>query len=324
MCEMKPQITKDKKFVVIGGGTGIFSVLTGLSARFNDVTAVVTMADDGGSAGVLREEFGMLPPGDVRRAIVALGRTDNKVLSELFNYRFEEGAGLVGHSFGNLLLTALERITGSFPDAISAASEILAVRGRVLPVTLASTRLYAELEDGHIVKGETNIDIPKHDGRLRIKRVWLSPKASLNPDVRRAIRDADAVVIGPGDLYTSIIPNVVVGGMREALARTKAKKIYITNIVTKFGETNHFAASEFVRMLELYTGKGVLDYVIANKRRPTLTRMKPYLAEGANLVELDAENFNADPTLIAADVIRAKGLVRHDPKKIASTIARLV
>ncbi|MDP1719188.1 MAG: YvcK family protein, partial [bacterium] len=168
-----------KKIVVIGGGTGIFPILLGLKKHFSDITAIVTTADEGGSSGILREEFGILPPGDVRRALIALSSSDNKMLSELFNYRFQEGSGLSGHSFGNLMITALERITGSFDKAVSEAGKILAVQGRVLPVTLDKASLMAELENGEIVKGETNIDIPKHDGRLKIKKVWLKPEASL-------------------------------------------------------------------------------------------------------------------------------------------------
>ena len=240
---------KDKKIVVIGGGTGVFTMLTGLRRYFNNLTAVVTMADDGGSTGILREEFGILPPGDVRRSLVALARTDNEVLAHLFNYRFQEGSGLSGHSFGNLMLTALERITGSFDGAIKEASRILAVQGQVLPVTLKKGNLYAELEDGAIIKGETNIDIPKHDGNLKIKKVWLKPKVSANAEALEAIMKADAVIIGPGDLYTSIVPNLLVDGVVKALNKTKAKKIYFVNLMTKFGETNGFKASDFVKTL---------------------------------------------------------------------------
>ena len=172
---------KDKKIVVIGGGTGIFPVLLGLKKHFSKITAIVTMSDEGGSSGILREEFGILPPGDIRRAMIALSASDNKILSELFNYRFQEGSGLSGHSFGNLMITALERITGSFDSAITEAGKILSVQGDVLPVTLKKASLMAELENGELIKGERNIDIPKHDGHLKIKKVWLKPEAEINP-----------------------------------------------------------------------------------------------------------------------------------------------
>jgi uncharacterized cofD-like protein len=177
-----------KRILVTGGGTGVFSVLSGLKGYDGiELTAIVTMSDDGGSTGILREEFGILPPGDIRRALLALSYSDNRTLSALLSYRFKEGTGLRGHNFGNLMLAALERITGSFTGAIREAGKILAVKGNILPVTLTKTRLMAELEDGTIVKGETNIDIPSHDGRLRIERVWLEPQAKLNPEVRQAL-----------------------------------------------------------------------------------------------------------------------------------------
>lgn len=311
---------KNKRIVVIGGGTGVFTMLTGLRRYFNDLTAVVTMADDGGSTGILREEFGILPPGDVRRSLVALARTDNEVLAHLFNYRFQEGSGLNGHSFGNLMLTALERITGSFDGAIKEASRILAVQGRVLPVTLKKGNLYAELEDGSIIKGETNIDIPKHDGNLKIKRVWLKPKVSANVEAIEAIMKADAVIIGPGDLYTSIIPNLLVDKIVVALNKTKAKKIYFVNLMTKFGETSGFKASDFVKILETYLGKNTLDYIAVNTKKPTWKRLRSYVGEKSELVNLDRENFKAKPIILTGDFIRSRGLVRHDPDKAARIV----
>mgnify|MGYP001559404546 FL=1 len=248
----KAEEKSGKKIVVIGGGTGVFTVLSGLKKYFSDLTAVVTMADDGGSAGILREEFGILPPGDIRRALIALSDSDNEILSKLFAYRFSEGRGLTGHSFGNLMLTALERITGDFNTAIAEASRILSVSGRVFPVTLTRTSLHAELEDGRVIMGETNIDVPSHDGNLKIRKVWLAPSADMNPAVGAAIREADAVIIGPGELYTSLVPNVLVRGLPEALKKSKAKKIYVTNLMTKFGETNHFKASDFLAAMENY------------------------------------------------------------------------
>jgi len=310
-------MAKAKKIVVIGGGTGVFTTLTGLREYPAELSAIVTMADEGGSTGMLREDFGILPPGDVRRALVVLSKSENKVLSELFSYRFSEGVGLHGHSFGNLMLTALERVTGSFEGAIEAASRILGVEGNVIPVTLASARLMAELENGLVVRGENNIDIPSHDGRVRIKKIWLEPSAAINPSAKKAILGADLVVIGPGDLYTSILPNILVKGMSTALKKTKAKVVYVVNLMTKFGETNNFLASDFLKIMESHLGAGVVDYVIANSERPNPARLRAYVKERASLVELDKENFPKKPILISSPLIRGKGFVRHDPAKLA-------
>ncbi len=315
---------KGKKIVVIGGGTGIFPVLLGLKTRFPDITAVVTAADEGGSSGILREEFGILPPGDIRRALIALSSSDNKMLSDLFNYRFQEGSGLSGHSFGNLIITALERITGSFDKAVMEAGKILSVQGRVLPATLKKCSLMAELENGEVIKGETNIDIPKHDGNLKIKKVWLSPEAQINPLARKAIIEADLILIGPGDLYSSLLPNLLVKGVKQALEKAKGKKIYFVNIMTKFGETNGFRVSDFVRTVEDYLGRNVLDYVVINKTQPTLMRFKPYAKEKAQFVEVDVNNFSAKPVPIVADLLRKTGFIRHDPDKVAEVVRMLI
>lgn len=320
----KKIVKPDKKIVVIGGGTGVFTVLSGLKHYFSKLAAVVTMADDGGSTGILREEFGILPPGDIRRALIALSSSDNRVLARLFNYRFKEGRGLFGHSFGNLMIAALERIGGSFEKAICEASKILAIKGKVLPVTLKATHLVAELENGSIIKGETNIDVPNHDGRLKIKKVWLMPAVKINPRVQKAILGADAVIIGPGDLYTSIIPNLLVDGVKEALSKTKATVIYFVNLMTKFGETNDFAASDFLKAMENYVGKGVIDYVAINKTKPTPMRIRPYVREKAEWVNIDLENFDKKPVPIVTDLIRSRGMVRHDPEKVAKLVKMLV
>lgn len=302
----------------------MFTALSGLRRYFSDLTAIVTMADDGGSTGVLREEFGILPPGDVRRALVALSGRDNAMLAKLFGYRFAEGKGLSGHSFGNLMLAALERVTGSFPRAIEEAGKMLGVEGRVLPVTLTKTRLHAELENGNIVDGEANIDVPTHDGRLKIARVWLKPRARITPEARAEIMGADAVLIGPGDLYTSIIPNLLVSGMPEALRKSKAKKIYVVNLMTKFGETNGFVASDFTRVLEMYLGKGILDVVVANSNTPASARLAPYVREGAELVRINGGHVPKGTRLVRADLLRARGFLRHDSEKLARVVKKLV
>ena len=316
-------INSGKKIVVIGGGTGVFTVLSGLKNYFKNLTAVVTMADDGGSTGILREEFGILPPGDVRLS-------DGKraeILRELFNYRFHEGSGLRGHNFGNLMLTALERITGNFQEAVQQSGKILSVEGRVVPVTLGNIRLVAELDDGAVISGETNIDIPKHDGRLKIKKVWLSPQADLNIVARDAILKADAVIIGPGDLYTSLIPNLLVRGMKDALRKSRGKVIYFVNVMTKFGETNGFRASDFYEKIESYVGEGTIDYVVVNNKKPRPERLRPYVMEKAEFVEIDRESGawkGGKPMLVASDLMRSRGMIRHDSEKIAKMIRKLL
>ncbi len=316
MAEKKPKI------VVIGGGTGSFTVLSGLRKHAADLTAVISMADDGGSTGILREEFGVLPPGDIRRALVALSRSDKRLLSDLFNYRFENGGGLKGHAFGNIMLTALEKITGSFEDAVDEAARLLGVEGTVLPVTLDDVRLVAELEDGSEIVGETNIDIPKHDGNLKIKRVTLRPRARLNPRARSAILLADMVVICPGDLYTSLAPNLLVEGMPETLKKSKAKKVYVINLLTKWGETNGFTARDFINALEEYLGKGVLTHAIVNTKRPSAERMRLYEKEYAEPVSV--EGLNDTPLPIFGDFLRQRGFLRHDPDRLAKVLVSLL
>lgn len=317
----KMAAAKRKRIVVIGGGTGVFTVLSGLRKYPHELSAIVSMADDGGSTGMLREEFGILPPGDIRRALVALAAADKKILSDLFNYRFEEGWGFAGHNFGNLFLTALERLTGNFASAVREASRLLGVKGAVIPVTLGRTTLFAELADGSVVQGESNIDIPKHDGHLKISRVYLKPRPRANPEALKAIRGASAIVIGPGDLYTSLVPNFLVAGIPEAIARARAKKIYVCNLMTKFGETYGFRASDFLRTLESYIGKGVLDYFVVNAERPGRERLKPYIKERADVVEIDDAHMPAaKPVLVKSALLRKGSLVRHDPDKLARLI----
>lgn len=318
---LKKNKEKKPRVVVIGGGTGAFTVLSGLRKYPFELSAVVSMADDGGSTGVLREEFGILPPGDVRRVLVAMAHSDNRMLSELFNYRFAEG-GLRGHTFGNIMLAALSRVTGSFEDAIYEASRILRVRGTVIPVTLNNVRLCAKLENGVVIRGETNIDIPKHDGKLRIKKLWLDPVAYLNKKAREAILVADMIVIGPGDLYTSIMPNLVVRGMRDAIRKSRAKKVYVVNLMTKWGETNGFSAADFVHSVEDRLGQGALQYVLINSKRPTSERLRHYEKESAEFVV--SGNISKKPVAVFGDFLRKRGFVRHDPDKLAKVLVSLI
>ena len=317
----KARVKKAAKVVVIGGGTGVFTVLSGLKRYPLELSAVISMADDGGSTGVLREEFGILPPGDVRRALVALSSSGDRLLADLFSYRFEEG-GLKGHSFGNIMLTALERITGSFESAVEEAGRILGAGGRVIPVTLSNVQLVAKLEDGSVIRGETNIDIPKHDPRLKIAEVFLRPEALANERATEAIKSADLVVIGPGDLYTSVVPNLLVSGVAEAIRRTKATKAYVVNIMTKSGETNGFAAEDFIKVVERYLGQGALDYAVVNTKRPTQDRLHHYEKESAEFVEFG--NLSKKPIPIFGDFLRRRGFVRHDPERLAEVLVSLL
>ena len=312
---------KIPRIVVIGGGTGVFSALSGLRDHPVELTAVVSMADDGGSSGALREEFGILPPGDIRRALVALASSDNKRLSELFNYRFAEG-GFNGHAFGNIMLAALERLTGSFEQAVEEAARMLGAKGTVLPVTLDKVGLCAELEDGTVIRGETNIDIPKHNGALRVNRVWLEPEAKIASKVRQALKAADLIVIGPGDLYTSVVPNLLVKGMADAIRRSRAKKAYVVNIMTKWGETHGFFAGDFVRAVQAHLGKGVLDYAVVNNARVSHERLKRYEEEHAVLVE--PRDLPADVEVVRGGLLRRQGFIRHDPVRLASALISLI
>ncbi len=313
-----------KKVVVIGGGTGVFSVLTGLKKYPFHLTAIVSIADDGGSTGKLRDEFGILPPGDIRRALVALAGDDSIMMSEVFNFRFGEKSSLKGHSLGNLLLTALEKITGNFDEAVKEAGRILRINGEVIPVSLESTRLCAELENGEIVRGETNIDIPKHNADLRIKKIFLAPKVNANSDALRAIKEADVVILGPGDVYTSILPNIVVGGIKNAIKKTSAEIVYITNVMTKYGETHGFAASDFIQEIEKYLGQDVINRVVINTEKPKGKAFARYVKEKEELVRYDAKNINKKVKITKGDFLRKGHFVRHDPEKLAHALARII
>ncbi len=314
---------KGSKVVVLGGGTGIYSVLSGLKNYPVQLAVIVSMADDGGSSGRLRDEFGVLPPGDVRRALVALSN-EQETLCKLFNYRFDTG-GLRGHSFGNLFLTALCKIhNNNFQKAIETASKILNTKGKVIPVTLDNSKLYAILENNKIIKGETNIDIPKHNGNLRIKKIYLKPPSKINQKARKAILEAAFIIIGPGDLYTSILPNLIVKGVAEAIKKSKAKKVYICNLMTKFGETNNFRGEDFVFEIERYLGEKVLNYVIFNNKKPGKKYFSKYGKKGADFVEYTKEKITErNIKVIEKNLIKVGEFVRHDSHKIAKVIYSL-
>jgi uncharacterized cofD-like protein len=309
---------RPQKIVVIGGGTGSYNVLLGLKQFDVRLTAVVSMMDSGGSTGRLRDEFGFLPPGDVRRCLAALSG-DTGLLRSLFEYRFNRGLGLNGHSFGNLFLTVLRDITGSDADAIKEAGKILNVCGHVLPVTIANCQLGAILENGQVVVGETNISVPKHDPHLRIKKLFSIPHVRIYKEAEQSILAADKIIIGPGDLYTSILSNIIVGGVKPAIYKSRAKKIYVCNIMTKLGETSGYKATDFIRELEKYLGKGIVSKIVCNNTVPAGPLLKKYAAEGAGFVAPDAK----DRRVVKADLLRGKDLARHDPDKLARVLINL-
>ncbi|MBI2057555.1 MAG: YvcK family protein [Candidatus Yanofskybacteria bacterium] len=313
-----------KNIVTIGGGTGTFVVLSALKSFDFNLSAIVSMCDDGGSTGKLRDDYGVLPPGDIRRSLVALSSA-SRSLRKLFDFRFK-GGDLDGHNLGNLFLTALEKTEGTFYQAVDTASEILNVKGRVIPVTLNNVRLHAELENGKVISGETNIDIPKHNSELKIIKTFLRPEARANPDALGAIRKADLIVIGPGDLYTSVIPNFLVGNIAKTVRFSKARKIFVCNMMTKQGETNNFSVMDFVSVLERHLGKDVLNYVLINSKRPGGIRLKRYAEEKAQLVTLpkDYKNKLNKTEVLKADLLTKSGLIRHDPKKLANQILNLL
>lgn len=309
--------------VVIGGGTGSFTVLRGLKSKVEDLSAVVSMTDSGGSTGLLRDEFGILPPGDVRKCLIALADESDNILRQLFLFRFDEHSSLQGHSFGNLFLTALTEITGSEAEAIRQASRILRIKGRVLPVSFDNCQLCAELENGLKLKGEKNIDVPAHDPNLRIVKAWLEPDATANPEAVDAILKADLIVIGPGDLFTSIVPNLLVKGIPEALKRTKGKKVYVCNLMTKPGETPSFKASDHLREIQKYGGSP--DIIVCNIAKGTPALLQKYASQHQFPILVDkAEIEKMGVKLVTGDVMAAPELIRHDSEKLAQLLIGLV
>src|SRR3989344_4238196 len=302
-----------KKISVIGGGTGTYTVLRGLKKKNVDLTAIVSMFDSGKSTGILRDEYGILPPGDIRRCLLALAdERKNEFLRLLFDFRFLNGS-VSPHNLGNLIMKAAEDIKGDYILGIEELSKLFNIKGRVLPVTTQNANLLALLEDGTHILGETNIDIPKHDTNVRIKELSLSSKCVVHEDTERALTYSDIIVIGPGDLYTSIIPNLLVDGVREAIMK-KALVVYVCNLVTKKGETDSFSVQDHVRIVKKYL-KGDIDYVIANSKIPTQETIKRYESEGSFIVKLEDDDMEGRIKLF--EVASSTELYRHDSDKLA-------
>ncbi|RLE44040.1 hypothetical protein DRJ22_06260 [Candidatus Woesearchaeota archaeon] len=306
------------KICVIGGGTGSFTALKGLKKYTNDITAIVSMFDNGGSTGILRDELGILPPGDARRCLLALAdETEDNIFRKLFLYRFKNS--VQNHSFGNLFLAALTEITGGESEAIKTASKILRIKGKVVPVSLNNSNLCVKLENGETIKGETLIDIPRHDGNLKIVNAWLEPEAKANQEAIKEILKADKIIIGPGDLFSSIIPNFLAKGIPEAIQQSKAKKIYICNLMTKHGETTNFTAADHLKEIIKYSTKP--DAIICNSMQPEENLLKKYAKEKKYPVKIDEKEIQKlGVNIITKEVACAKDFVRHDSDKLAKTI----
>jgi len=313
-------LEKGPRVVTIGGGTGLSTLLHGLKAYTTNVTAIVTMADDGGSSGRLREEFGMLPPGDIRNCLVALADTE-PLMQQLFQYRFAEDSVLRGHNFGNLFITAMTQITGDFERAIQASSRVLAIRGHVVPSTCAKVRLVAEHDDGSVTMGESRIT----SATLPIRRIYLEPAGSAaTKEALHALREADVIVLGPGSLYTSIIPNLLVDGIADAVVQSKALKLYVCNVMTQHRETTGFKASDHVRALVAHTSPGILQVCVVNTKPVPESLLERYRKEEAFPVEADAERIRELGYQVVADeVISTEDYVRHDPDKLAKLLVHL-
>ncbi len=316
------------KVVAIGGGTGLSSLLRGIKhyvpKTIDDLTAIVTVADNGGSSGRIRRELHIPPPGDVRNCIVALAE-DEAILSKAFQYRFEEGEGLKGHSFGNLFLTVLTKITGSFIEAIEITSNILKIKGKIIPSTAELVNLVAEFTDGKIIEGETEITEYGKQLKAKIKRIWLEPSDIKAPsEAVEKIMTADFIVLGPGSLYTSIVPNLLVKDIRDALLKTKAKKIYVVNVMTQYGETDKFTASDHVKALYQVVGKPFIDAVVINTTLPPDDVLKRYLKEHSEPVVADAGTLSEMGLVVCSGDLIDKGTyARHNPQKLADILIKL-
>ena len=313
----------EAKVVVIGGGTGLSTMLRGLKKYTSHITAIVTVGDDGGGSGKIREDLGMLPPGDIRNCILALADTE-PLMEDLLQYRFTEGS-LKGQCFGNLFLAAMAGISENFEDAVQKMSSVLAVKGKVLPVTLDDMKLVAELENGEIIEGESKIPSEVIVRNTRIKKIAIKPiDAKPLEEAIKAINNADVIIMGPGSLYTSIIPNLLVKGIPEAICKSPAKKVYISNVMTQPGETDGFKVSNHLKVLMDYGVAENIDYVIANNGIIPPDIKEKYAKENAELVVLDYENIsNLNVNVIEADLIKiTKRYVKHNAEKLAELIMK--
>ncbi|MCZ8191534.1 MAG: YvcK family protein [Microcystis sp. LE19-338.1B] len=316
------RLHRGPKIVSIGGGTGLSTLLRGLKQYSSNITAIVTVADDGGSSGRLRREMGILPPGDIRNCIAALA-DEEKLLTELFQYRFHAGDGLSGHSFGNLFISAMTEITGDLEQAIDASAKVLAIRGKVLPATLTDVSLWAKLADGRIIEGESKIT----EAMGQIRQIGCHPADPVAlPAALAAIKEADYIIIGPGSLYTSIIPNLLVPAIRQALAEVTVPRVYVCNIMTQPGETDNYSVADHLRAIEGVCEERVFDAVLAQRTAPSPQSLQLYAQEHSHPVFLDREEVGKMgyrivlANVMAEDEVTAK--VSHDPQRLARVLWR--
>lgn len=314
--------TGNPKIVVIGGGTGISTLLRGMKKYTPNLTAIVTMFDNGGSSGILRQEFSYPPFGDLRQCLLALGEEtkDTRAIRQAFDFRFGRESSLNGHNVGNLLLAALTSLSNDLELALEEISRVLGVVGRVVPVALDRAELCAELDDGSTILGESNIDL-RAASLPHIKKIYLEPQVGANPKALEAIAEADVVALGPGDLYTSVLPNLLAKGMPEALASSKAIKVYMCNLMTKLGETDGFRASDFVREIAGYLRPQSLDWAIVNNCVFGDFVKQAYAAEGARVVEPDLGRVNGHVSGVIATSLALDELpLRHDSDRAARAV----
>jgi uncharacterized cofD-like protein len=328
-----PEENRGINLVALGGGTGLSTLLAGLKClvgdapsgelRITSLSAIVTVSDDGGSSGRLREELQMLPPGDIRNCMIALSE-DSTLLSRLFRYRFRGEGDLGGHSFGNLFLAALTEVTGDFTEAVRLSSEVLASKGHIYPATISDVRLVAELADGNVVRGETQISA----SRAPIRRLRLEPEQCLPlPEALKAIRAADVITIGPGSLYTSILPNLLVAKVANAIGESQATKIYICNLMTQPGETDDYSARQHLETIKTYAPEIVFDFVIMNDRRITEEQARRYALEGARQIGIDEDSPDSVATvldqstrIVHTNLLEEGEKVRHDSALLAKVV----
>ena len=316
----KRYLNKGPEIVVVGGGTGLSTMLRGLKKYTTNITAIVTVADDGGSSGVLRNQLGMLPPGDIRNCLVALADRES-LLEELFQYRFQEGEGLSGHSFGNLFIATMTEVLGDFEKAVKESSKVLAIRGQVLPSSLEDIRLEAKLENGKTVRGESKIG----NSQSKIKEVAIEPKNSKAlPEALTAIKKADAIILGPGSLYTSILPNLLLKDLAKAIKKSSALKTYVCNVMTQPGETDGYTASDHLQVIDQHIGAEMIDVMLVNNQKIDDELLKKYRAEGSEAVKVDQGLNQFDIEIIKDSLIDQSNLVRHNPAKLAEVIVELV
>lgn len=321
----KRLLVKGPKVVAIGGGTGLSTMLRGLKYYTSNITAIVTVGDDGGGSGTLREELGILPPGDIRNCILALADTE-PLMEELLQYRFKEG-NLREQNFGNLFLAAMNGISENFEEAVKKMSSVLAVVGRVLPVTLDDMVLKAELKNGNIVEGESNIPKEVIKQNSKIERIFIDPEgATALKEAVEAIKEADAIILGPGSLYTSVIPNLLVKEVSKALKEAKAIRIYISNIMTQEGETDDYEAVDHIKAIFKHGGSGIIDYVATNTQEINQAIKERYLQKNAKPVLVNEKKImDMNVNVVEGDFITVKnGFVRHDPDKLARFLMEII